>query len=78
MFSNCLCYFVANPTNCLNIIKATTVFENEYKVEMHFKQSNKTPPFAIKLHMRNLIVNEIYFAYKLISEKANLKNRQRA
>ena len=45
---------------------------------MHFKQSNKTPPFAIKLHMHNLIVNEIYFVYKLISEKSNFKNRQQA
>ena len=64
LFTNCKCYFVANPSNWLNIIKATTVFENEYKVEMHFKQSDKIPPFAIKLHMHNLIVNEIYFVYK--------------
>ena len=54
------CYFVANPTNWLNIITATTVFENEYKFKMHFSLLDQTPPLAIKLHMRNLkiIINE--------------------
>ena len=56
------------------MIKATTVLENEYKVKMHFKQSEKTPPLAIKLHMHNLIIKETYFIYKLMSEKSNFKN----
>ena len=47
LFTNSKSYFVANPTNWLNIMKATTVFENEYKVEMHFKHSDRTPPLAI-------------------------------
>ena len=76
LFTNFKCNFLANPTNWLNIIKPTTVFENEYKVEMHFKQSEKTPPLAIKLNIHNLIINEIYFIYKLIREKSNFKNRE--
>jgi len=74
LFTNCKCYFVANPINWLNIMKTTTVFENEYKVEMHFIQSDKTPPLAIKLHMHNLIINKTYFVYKSIREQSNFKN----
>ena len=73
LFTNCKCYLLANPTNWLNIIKATTVFENEHKVEMHFKQSDKTPPLAIKLHMDNLIINETYFICKLIIKSQILR-----
>ena len=59
-------------------MKTTTVFENEYKVEMHFKQSDKTPPLAIKLDMHNLIINKTYFVYKSIREKSNFKNWEQA
>ena len=38
LFTNSEYSFVANPTNWLNIITATSVFENEYKFKMHFKQ----------------------------------------
>jgi len=54
------CYFVANPANWLNIVRARTVFENESKVKMHFKWScwqnfsywdkKNTPPAPSKLH----------------------------
>ena len=57
------CYFETNPTNWLNIITATSVFENEYKFKMHFSLRDQTPPFAMKLHMHNLIINETYFNY---------------
>ena len=40
LFTNSKCYFVANPASWLNIITATAVFENEYKLNMHFKQSS--------------------------------------
>ena len=59
-------------------MKTTTVFENEYKVKMHFKQSDKTPPLAIKLHMHNLIINKTYFVSKSIREKSNFKNWEQA
>ena len=33
------------------------VSENEYKFKMHFKQSDKIPPLAIKRYMHNLTIN---------------------
>ena len=32
---------------------------------MHFKQSDKTPPLAIKVHMHNLIIYETCFGFAL-------------
>ena len=43
--SQILNYFVANPTNGLNIVTATTVFENEFKFKMYFKQSTYTKSY---------------------------------
>ena len=32
-------YLVGNPTNWLNIVTATSPFENEYKFKLYMKQS---------------------------------------
>ena len=57
------------------------VFENEYKAEMHFKESlTKLHHCQLpELHIHNLtmIIDETYFNYKLlISKRSNFKNSE--